>query len=494
MMAALLVRHHFVRLYGLATNVVVLDEIHAYDAYMSVVLERLVEWLGALRTPVVLLSATLPASKRRAFEDAYHRGAFAAPLTSDTAPNDCSYPLVSVTDRGGRSAHTLATAPQGYKLRVELLPTEDPIGDVLPRLVDASRHGRVAWIRNTVTEAQAAWDAARSEGALLFHARMRTKDRAHAEKTVLEAFGARGKREKGLVIATQVIEQSLDLDFDLLVSDLAPIDLLLQRAGRLHRHLADRPRPAGFDRRLIVVEPRAPDVAALRLGPSRYVYDAATLWLAHDSLAKSTLIVVPADVRDLVEASYDPGLRASRLAAAENANLLADAETKRQEKRLWSEHSARACAIPPVDFDPQRFRTADDDDEIVQALTREGRSVTLLPVLWDDVANIATTLDGQELSLDAASPRAWLEATILQDEQVSVPSYRIQGEAPASGDLGAYEAWSKRAHTFTNAMRIGRHVVMVPMREQNGLFSGHGMGFNGLVRVLYTTERGLSFT
>ncbi len=493
MTAALQVRHHFVRLYGLATNVVVLDEIHAYDAYMSVVLDRLVEWLGALRTPVVLLSATLPASRRRAFEDAYYRGAFQGSIPASAARELPSYPLVSTTDKAGHSAHSLSAAPTSYELIVERIHTNDPLRDVLPRLVEESRRGRVAWIRNTVSEAQDAWDAARTAGAspILFHARMRAKDRARAERTVLAGFGRSGTRETGLVIATQVIEQSLDLDFDLIASDLAPIDLLLQRAGRLHRH-AERARPAGFERRLIVTAPPNADIEALRLGPSRYVYDAATLWISHDLLRERDRVRVPTDLRELIEATYDPALRHARLAAATAAPLLAEAERSREAKRLTSEHKARACAIPPADFDAAHFRGTDDDDEVVQALTREGSSVTLLPILWNDLA--ATTLDGRELSLDPDSPDAWREAEVLQDEQVSVPSYRVRGEAPPHGERPTYAAWQKRAHAFFKAMRLGRHQVIVPMaRVNDGVFSGRAVGAAGIVMVHYTAERGMWF-
>ncbi|MGA2449822.1 MAG: CRISPR-associated helicase Cas3', partial [Polyangiaceae bacterium] len=334
MMAVLLVRHHFVRLYGLATNVVILDEIHAYDAYMSVILERLVEWLGALRTPVILLSATLPAGRRAAFANAYSKGAFGGDSTHGSSEST-AYPLVFVVDREGHATKTLAQEPADHLLRVERITTTTPVNDVLPGLVELSRRGRIAWIRNTVSEAQVAWDAARGAGAeaLLFHARMRARDRARVEREVLEGFGRDGNRETGLVIATQVIEQSLDLDFDLLLSDLAPIDLLMQRAGRLHRHLDSRPRPAGFDRRLRILIPPQAEVDALHFGLSRYVYDPVTMWIAHELIRTRDTVAVPRDLRALVEATYDPAERANRIELAPNAEVLLEAEGRREEAR-----------------------------------------------------------------------------------------------------------------------------------------------------------------
>jgi CRISPR-associated endonuclease/helicase Cas3 len=494
MMAVLLVRHHFVRLYGLATNVVILDEIHAYDAYMSVILERLVEWLGALRTPVILLSATLPAGRRAAFANAYSKGAFGGDSTHGSSEST-AYPLVFVVDREGHATKTLAQEPADHLLRVERITTTTPVNDVLPGLVELSRRGRIAWIRNTVSEAQVAWDAARGAGAeaLLFHARMRARDRARVEREVLEGFGRDGNRETGLVIATQVIEQSLDLDFDLLLSDLAPIDLLMQRAGRLHRHLDSRPRPAGFDRRLRILIPPQAEVDALHFGLSRYVYDPVTMWIAHELIRTRDTVAVPRDLRALVEATYDPAERANRRELAPNAEVLLEAEGRREEARKVSEHHALSCAIPPSDYETARFRLSEDDDVDLQALTRESASAMLLLVLWDDSEGVATTIDGTALVLDPDARGAFREAELLADEQVSVPTYRVRGEATGRGDAKAYEHWLQRAHGFAQAMHMGR-LTIVPMTERGGGYTGHVLDANkDRTRVNYDRSKGLWF-
>ncbi len=495
MVAALQVRHHFVRLYGLATNVVVLDEIHAYDAYMSVVLERLVEWLGALGTSVILLSATLPAERRMLFEQAFARGARFLPVAPTAGSQSSAYPLVSVTSEAGRGVHSLQEEPPGYVLEVERVMTDDPESTLLPKLVELAQHGRVAWIRNTVSEAQQAWEDACALGAkpILFHARMRPRDRAAVEKQVLQGYGRDGNRDCGLVIATQVIEQSLDLDFDLMASDLAPIDLLLQRAGRLHRHLDTRARPAGFGRRLIVVTPTCEDVDALHFGPSGYVYDRVTLWLSNDSVAAKPVIRIPAEMRSLVESVYDSARRSARITSSAAMDQLQEAERKLRDRRRVSETKAAGCAIPPSAFDPVHLATRADDDSTVQALTREAESVGLLLVLWNDEENAALTLDGTPLVLDADSPNAWREADLLQDEVVSVPAYRVQAEATASGDVRAYDAWRAQAGTFLQAMRMGSAMV-VPMRRDARGFKGRLVNRAGrIVTARYTSEKGLWF-
>ncbi|MEW5738696.1 MAG: CRISPR-associated helicase Cas3' [Myxococcota bacterium] len=246
--AALTIRHQFVRMFGLSRNVLIVDEVHAYDAYMNVLLELLLEWMGALRVPVVLLSATLPSVRRSELVAAWRRGAgqydevALAPLAD--AVRD-PYPLVTVaTERETQSLHVDETGPV-KTLQLEILEHRSDDGEatdsVADRLARAAAAGaRVVWIRNTVREAQAAWHAVAARAGetekCLFHARFRACDRSVIERTVLSRFGRDAPAGGRVLVATQVVEQSLDLDFDELHTDLAPVDLMLQRAGRLHRH------------------------------------------------------------------------------------------------------------------------------------------------------------------------------------------------------------------------------------------------------------------
>ncbi|MEO7329367.1 MAG: CRISPR-associated helicase Cas3' [Minicystis sp.] len=156
MLAALRVRHHFVRAYALAESVVILDEVHAYDAYMQVILDRLIEWLGALGTPVLLLSATLPACTRRLFVEAYARGAgFSLAPAEDRLPVEAPYPLVTMVSSAGVGEKTLDEQPPFRTVALEIVATSEPEDQILPRLIEAARGGAmVAWIRNTVTDAQ----------------------------------------------------------------------------------------------------------------------------------------------------------------------------------------------------------------------------------------------------------------------------------------------------------------------------------------------------
>ncbi|MCZ8146609.1 MAG: CRISPR-associated helicase Cas3', partial [Roseomonas sp.] len=241
LLAVLPVRHAALRLQGLAGKVLIIDEVHAFDAYMRREIQTLLEFHAALGGSVVLLSATLPRAIRQTLVNAFRKGlgVRALPLTRT------DYPLATLVSAAGVAEQPCA-AREGLPRHVTV--TQLPDADAaLARILAAAQAGAaVAWVRNTVDGAIAAAEALRARGieTLLFHARFAMVDRLAIEAEVLRRFG-RGEpgSRAGVLVATQVIEQSLDLDFDLLVTDLAPADLLIQRAGRLWRHARRRPRP-----------------------------------------------------------------------------------------------------------------------------------------------------------------------------------------------------------------------------------------------------------
>lgn len=240
------VRHNFVRLWGLANRVIVFDEIHAYDAYTGTLLVHLLRWLLALGSSVILLSATLPPSIRRSVARM-----FDTQLPESEAP----YPRISTFSKGSLRQRHFECDP-GRRLRVRLGCVEPDLS-AIKRAIDEqfSSDGMVLALMNTVQRSQDLYklfppgESLLDQGGrlgkriddgtevLLFHARFPAEQRQRREEHAVKTFGASGSRTgRKILIATQVAEQSLDLDFDLIITDLAPIDLLLQRAGRLWRH------------------------------------------------------------------------------------------------------------------------------------------------------------------------------------------------------------------------------------------------------------------
>ncbi|MEY7974236.1 CRISPR-associated helicase Cas3' [Saccharomonospora xinjiangensis] len=327
--AATRTKHVMLRMAGLIGKVVVLDEIHACDVYMSQFLEEGLRWLGQARVPVVLLSATLPPEQRERLIDTYVSGA-AGTAARGVAPVPRGYPSVTAVPatRDGREPvveHTESWRPDQW-VRVGVLDetphrnraaadsAERAVADLLD---DRLREGGCALvIRNTVDRAQATYRALAQRfgpGQVdLLHGRLHAGHRAERTEANLARFGPdpakripRGTRR--VLVATSLAEQSFDVDADLLVTDLAPIDLVLQRIGRLHRHdLAHRPAPL-----------RTPEVVVTGLcrrgaGPPWLVRQSAAIYGEYLLLRSAALVAeadggawrVPSQVPELVSAVY----------------------------------------------------------------------------------------------------------------------------------------------------------------------------------------------
>ena len=382
LLAAAKVRHVGLRQAGLTGKVLIIDEVHAYDAHMSVFLRRALSWLGAARVPVILLSATLPPNARRRLLAAYVD-------TGACEPTEIGYPSVTtVTADGTVTSARVAPncAPRVTRWRRLVEPAEDAGSDSLvdevASLVLEGGCGLV--IRNTVARAQASYVALRdrlgAEKVTLLHARFMAGDRLERERWLARRFGRSGERPVcHVVVGTQVLEQSLDLDFDFLVTDLAPIDLVLQRAGRVHRHAAT-PRPSGLGVPLVVVggwrdeavsgAPRLPRGSLAVYGEHLLLRTAAVLHGLEE-------VKLPDDIPDLVASVYgdEEIVPLAWRARAEAAT----AEWRTAER----DREARAAryAIPEPAMLPSLLElcrldlgdVGDDDDPVVQAAVRDAK-------------------------------------------------------------------------------------------------------------------------
>jgi CRISPR-associated endonuclease/helicase Cas3 len=315
LMASLITKHVFVRLFGLSGKVLVIDEVHAYDAYMSTLLERLVEWLGALRCSVVLLSATLPVARRNALLQAWAEGATGKP-GAEIEIKDQRYPRVSLIRAcGAVDSFALPVSERSHRsLGLRWLGWDSLAATLIDLL---SGGGCAAVICNTVSQAQATYcdlrrvfdqqpEVDRPE-LDLFHARFILEDRQRIEKRVFERFGpGDGTRPgKAVLVATQVIEQSLDLDFDLMVSELAPVDLLLQRSGRLHRHQRDARPQRLADPCLWIIDPGCTEAGIPDFGRRNSgVYQPYILLRTWMALRCKGAVSLPDDVEELIEGVY----------------------------------------------------------------------------------------------------------------------------------------------------------------------------------------------
>ena len=250
LMASLKQKHVMLRHLGLAGKVVIIDECHAYDAYMSVYLDKTLTWMGAYKIPTIILSATLPPERKTQLIKAYLN------VRKDIIiPHNNAYPILTWTDEGEVYNKPLKSEGNGKTIKV-IHFSED---ELFERLADKLKNGGCASvIVNTVSKAQM---ISRQLASCLngfevvcFHSRFTMTDRADIENSLMERIGKNSvpeSRNKLIVVGTQVIEQSLDIDFDFMVTELCPMDLLLQRAGRLHRH--KRVRPQGLEESVLAV-------------------------------------------------------------------------------------------------------------------------------------------------------------------------------------------------------------------------------------------------
>ena len=260
LLAALKSRHVLVRHLGLMGKVVVIDEVHAADEYMETYLEAALTWLGMYGIPVVLLSATLPPARRSALLEAYRRGRGSSGVGAESVDGMIGYPAISTVSSAGVRVHEIQGEAEVPK---RIIPTSLGSPHEIAELLDheLAEGGCAVVIRNTVREAQETYEAVRSvfgrEQATLLHSRFLAAERVARDRRMLELFGKDSVQRpfRHVVVATQVIEQSLDVDFDLMLTDPAPMDLVLQRIGRLHRHdRGDRPVRLREARCLVLVE------------------------------------------------------------------------------------------------------------------------------------------------------------------------------------------------------------------------------------------------
>ena len=411
-------KHQSLRLLGLMRSVLILDEVHAYDAYMQREIETLLKFQAGLGGCAILLSATLPKVVRRRLGDAFVSG-LGAELPESALSLD--YPLASVQARSPLQQFGVeGRADRARRLPVRFLRTVD---EALNEVVQAANKGAaVLYVRNSVDDALEARAELLERGldasVDLFHARFALADRLAIEERVLTTFGKGGRAEQRrgkVLVATQVVEQSLDLDFDVLVTDLAPIDLLIQRAGRLWRHeRGERPVPLEL---LVVSPPAIPDADESWykgfFPRAAYVYRAhARLWMTANVLEDEGAIDSPTRLRSLIERVYAEDVE-SRVPTGLAANVLEAVGKDSAERGV-----ATTATLKLTDGYTRRGVAWSKDFQTVTRIA-DDEHVTLRLARWHAGAWVPYAHE----NAPNEPWRAWCLS------EVSVPKRRVSGEA-----------------------------------------------------------------
>ena len=455
--AALRSRHLALRHLGLSGKVVILDEIHMADSYMNVYLDRVLEWLGAMMVPVIALSATLDPQRRAELLTSYKAGMVQAIAGKNYKRSSKKqdyknilstrgYPLISVVSADQIQQHELPLSGRESTFYVDFIGEGvDAIVNEVLRKENAT--GCIGIVCNTINRAQEVYELlVQSLGTqnevILLHSRFLGFERRRIEKGLVEQLGPQSasRPKRLIVVSTQVIEQSLDIDFDLLISDICPMDLLFQRAGRLHRHArAADERPESMQRARFLISGCTPPsadepptiVKGIRMvyGESKLLRSLATI-LQHGDEFKS-----PGDVEPLVRQAYSLELQppaswdeAWKVAEEQAEKEKADKEDKAKcyridrptEDALWD--TSKKPVLQPRDEIKGQAQVRDIDEGLevilIQKYQDQYRTLALSPEFPHEDINFNLELDDElsrELAKSAVSLPAWVVNRIGDD-------------------------------------------------------------------------------
>lgn len=412
LMAVMNVKHGFVRAFGLAGKVVILDEVHSYDLYTSTILNELVAFLRQIDCTVIILSATLSQSRRESLLQQ---------TTTSTA-----YPLITAVPAVGEQRDPLevgVSTADGVPVRLHSCSDDEPaLEEALER---AAQGQQVLWIENTVAEAQQRYLDIASRAVQagcetgLLHSRFTPEDRTRNEDHWVRLYGRKGWPERArcgrILVGTQVLEQSLDIDADFLVSRFAPTDMLLQRLGRLWRH-ADTPRDTSAKAECWLLAPSLEQALAnprQAFGPGASVYSPYVLCRSLEVWQGLQSIRLPSDIRPLIDATYverpETEQWATLLYELKNGTRFRTGEQAQQALALLT--LSRGGKILPESKAETRFSNQDTLDLL---LLRSIRS--------QDGATHIRLLDGTELTLPHGRHRlskaGWRKLAVALNQQL----------------------------------------------------------------------------
>lgn len=300
LMAVMNVKHGFVRTFGLAGKVVILDEVHSYDSYTGTLLDELVKALRDLHCTVIILSATLTKQRRSAL------------LGSVSSNGD--YPLISAAPKNGGLIEQQVQKITDINVKIRHCHGDDEA--IEEALYRAEQGQQVLWIENTVAEAQHIYRLLSARDCIpkiecgLLHSRFLKIDREQKENRWTAIYGKDGGEDRQqcgrILVGTQVLEQSLDIDADFLVSRFAPSDMLLQRLGRLWRH-RETVRAAGAKCEAWLLSPELPNAIEnpeQTFGKTAKVYSPYVLCRSLEVWQSLPAVAVPGQIREIIEATY----------------------------------------------------------------------------------------------------------------------------------------------------------------------------------------------
>lgn len=428
-------KHVMLRHLGMAGKIAIIDECHAYDVFTSQYLDRTLAWMGAYGQPVIILSATLPARRRRELVAGYLRKDVSE-IPSDIEAS-MSYPLLTYTVGEEIRQKELKSDSAQTVLEIESLESENLAEFLESQLKEG---GCAAIILNTVKRVQETAELLRKKlpdkDIFELHSRYIYPDRKQKEEELLRRMGKNStakERDGFILVASQVAEQSLDFDADILITELCPVDLLLQRMGREHRHKEHdliRPRNLLKPRCMILR-----DEGAAYSSGSKAVYAEYLLMRTQAVLPKK--IDIPADIPMLIQKVYSedetifkniPGYREAeadyrkeQAKKEQKAYVYLLATPKKHEEKSKREASLDLFLNNSTNMNDRQAEAAVRDGrpslEVLILQKREGR-IAFLP--WQDDQEVLNCdeLPSQEICMKIAKQRLRLPASLCRRDRL----------------------------------------------------------------------------
>lgn len=417
-------RHYFVRSFGIGKSVLIIDEIHAYDAYMYEILKVVIKQQKQAGGSAILLSATLPAYQKESLCEAWGLD------TINVVHNE--YPLIiQATDK---VIHNFTVDNRDYvqekTVEIELWKNSDFSikEEQLEKIIKAAEEGaKVGIVCNLVDDAQKYAHILSKMTKLpvdIFHSRYRYCDRMDKEKVVLHNYDKKSLNKGRILVGTQVIEQSLDIDFDWLISFICPVDLLFQRMGRLHRHFKHRPN-SFINPRCTIVVPNINDVELAEnskeiYGLHNFIYEnTRVLWRTQYLLEQNNIINFPQAYRNWIERVYDRDIWRNEPKA------LTELYEEYQNKQWASKWLSKSLTQADTNFI--------DSEGNVNSLTREG-TMNISVILVTEEDGIKKFLDGTLLP----KPNNKFDYELLSQNSLGVPDSNFWRSVLPKSDNGLY--------------------------------------------------------
>lgn len=472
LMAVMNVKHGFLRTFGLAGKVVIIDEVHSYDTYTGTILSNLIQVLVQLKCTVIVLSATLNLAQKRELM---------GPQCADIR-----YPLITSKPASGVLSELAPDVGAERQIEVDIRQVHNDDLAEQEAIKRALEGQQVLWIENTVAQAQERYLSLRHQvedtevECGLIHSRFVPYHRQINESRWVSLYGKGGGVDRALtgriLVGTQVLEQSIDIDSDFLVSRFCPTDMLFQRLGRLWRHqTTQRPAHATCEAWILTPSESLLDQGIKKsFGKSSFVYDPYVLYRSLQVWKSRNSVQLPADIRSLIDQTYveqEPENKEVSALFHELENGVRYGPGKRPGRNQLKQFAQNTLTLIGARADDENPPTRYSEQELVNVLLL--KELRIKPEIG---SSELTAVNGQSVQIPLVRARISRKqsrqiAMFLAQNTVSVSPW----SAPSAATIGELRSYGLHNVMFVGSVEQGLHeeaAVRVGLVDRAGRVTG----------------------